>query len=263
MLLLYAAVGYVAFAAFAWFMADRMMFLPPPSSYRPGDLPTVLVPTDDGSSVAVLYLPNDTSRLTLLFSHGNAEDLGHVAPSLPELRDQGFSVLAYDYRGYGLSTGGAPTTRGAIRDAEAVYRYAVDSLRIDPKTLVLHGRSVGTGPATDLASRLPVGGLVIESGFVSAFLVMTRVPLLPFDRFPNERNLARVSAPVLVIHGTEDEVIGFWHGRRLFAAAPAEKYSLWVDGAHHNDLAETAGDRYLAALRAFGEVVSRVQGQAP
>jgi abhydrolase domain-containing protein 17 len=248
-------VAYVAFAAFAWFVADRMIFLPPSPSYRAGQLPIVMVPAP-GGSIATLYLPNPRAGVTLLYAHGNAEDLGQLAPWLEELRRAGFSVVAFDYRGYGASTGGPPSAKGAVRDMEAVYRYVVDSLGVPPSRLVVYGRSVGSGPATDLAARLPVGGLVVESAFVSAFRVLTRVSLLPFDRFPNLRHIRRVRAPVLVVHGTEDEVIPVSHGRRLYEAVTASKQALWIEGAHHNDVPIVGGARYWTALAAFGRQVA-------
>jgi fermentation-respiration switch protein FrsA (DUF1100 family) len=255
-LVVVALVVYVAFAAFAWLMADRMMFLPPAPSYRTARLPIVMVPSGDGGSVATLHLPNPDAALTMLYAHGNAEDLGQLVPLLEELRRAGFAVLAFDYRGYGLSTGGPPTAAGAVRDMEAVYRHATTTLGIPPSRIVLYGRSVGSGPASDLAARLPVAGLVLESAFVSAFRVMTKVSLLPFDRFPNLAHVRRVRCPVLVVHGTNDEVIPYEHGRRLYEAVRSPKQALWVEGAHHNDVALVGGDRYWAALRAFGRQVA-------
>ena len=225
--LLTAVIVYVCFAAFAWFVSDRMIFLPPSPSYRAGQLPIVMVPTD-GASIAILHLPNPRAAVTLLYAHGNAEDLGQLAPWLEELRRAGFAVVGFDYRGYGMSTGGSPSAMGAVHDMEVVYRYVVDTLRVEPSRIVLYGRSVGSGPATDLATRVPVGGLVVESAFVSAFRVLTRVSLLPFDRFPNLRHIRRVRAPVLVIHGTEDEVIPGSHGRRPYAADAAPEQALWI-----------------------------------
>jgi abhydrolase domain-containing protein 17 len=246
---------YAVFAATAFFVADRLIFLPPASSYAQGELPVVLVPSDGGARIATLHLPNDSASLTILYSHGNAEDLGHLVPLLRHLQRAGFSVLAYDYRGYGLSTGGPPSARGAYHDLRAVYRYAVQELGVDPARLVLLGRSVGAGPAAELAAREPVGGLVLESAFVSAFRVLTRVPVLPFDRFPNLRHIRDVECPVLIVHGTEDEVIAPWHGQRLYDAAPDPKQLLWIQGARHNDLVSVAGVRYLDALRSFAAVV--------
>jgi abhydrolase domain-containing protein 17 len=256
-LLLTLLAVYAGVTLLAHLVADRMIFLPPPPSYDAAALGAVHVPTQDGARIAVLHLPNPAARYTVLFSHGNAEDLGHAAATLEELRAAGFAAIGYDYRGYGASTGGRPTAAGAERDHAAVYRWAVDSLGIAPDRLVLHGRSVGSGPATELAAREPVGGLIVESAFTSTYVVMTRVALLPFDRFPNLRRIRRVRAPVLVIHGTRDEVIPFAHGRRLYEAAPGPRQSLWVEGAGHNDLALVAGERYVRALRDFELLLER------
>ena len=254
-----AVLVYVAFAAFAWLMSDRMIFQPPSPSYRAGQLPIVMVPTD-GGSIATLHLPNPRAAVTVLYAHGNAEDLGQLVPYLEELRRTGFAVLAFDYRGYGMSTGSPPSAKGATSDMEAVYRHAVKTLAIPPSRIVLFGRSVGSGPATDLASRVPIGGLVLESAFVSAFRVLTRVSLLPFDRFHNLRHIRRVRAPVLVIHGTADEVIPVSHGRLLYEAAGQPRQALWIDGAHHNDVPFVAGARYWSTLAAFGRQVASAAG---
>lgn len=252
-LLLMAVLVYVGLVLLALFTADRQIFLPPASSYDEEDLPVVRVPTEDGARIAVLHLPGPESALTILHSHGNAEDLGHLLPLLERLQGAGFSVLAYDYRGYGLSTGGPPSAEGAYLDIAAVYRYATEELGIDPERIILHGRSVGSGPATHLAARRPVGGLVIESGFTSAFRVVTHVPLLPFDRFPNLRTIREVDCPVLVVHGRRDAVIPFSHGERLYRAAPGPKHLLVVDEAGHNDLPQVAGERYERAFREFAD----------
>lgn len=249
--LMQVAAIYGAISLLAWLVADRMIFLPPPPSYDARGLPVTQLRTEDGASIATLYLPNPAATYTLLFSHGNAEDLGHLAPFLEALRAAGFAVLAYDYRGYGLSSGGFPGERSSYRDQAAVYRYATQELKIPPSRLILHGRSVGSGPAIDLAARAPVAGLIVESAFVSAYRVMTRWPLLPFDKFPNLRKLRRVQCPVFVIHGRQDEIVAPWHGQKLFAVAPEPKHAWWVEGAGHNDLAMVAGQEYLRRLQAF------------
>lgn len=263
---LFVAFAYLGFAAFAYFISDRLIFRPPVSSYGPAHLPVVQVETEDGVSLAVLHLPASGAANTILYSHGNAEDLGMALPVLTAFRDAGFSVLAYDYRGYGASEGGPPSAEGAYRDIRAVYRHAVTTLGIPPSRIIVYGYSVGTGPSIDLAAREPVAGLVVENGFVSAFRVLTGVPLLPFDKFPNLRTIRRVGSPVLVIHGMEDEVIPPSHGRRLFEAAREPKRALWVDGAGHTNVAAVAGERYWDALHGFARLLSpetAPSGRAP
>jgi abhydrolase domain-containing protein 17 len=254
--LLSIALAYVSLALFAWFFSDRMIFLPPRSTYTANDLPVKLIPVGTARRIAVLYLPNPDAIHTLLFSHGNGEDLGHNRYFLEALRGAGFAVLAYDYRGYGLSGGGAPGEHATYEDIETVYDYATRELAIAPQALLVHGRSVGTGPSVHVAATRPVGGLILESGFTSAFRVLTVVPLFPFDRFPNLRKLREVRAPVLVMHGTRDEVIPHRMGRQLFEAAAEPKASLWIEGAGHNDFADVAGARYWQALRQFSTLVA-------
>lgn len=250
-LILFVVLAYAVISSLAWLISDRLIFLPPPASYDERALPILRVNTGDGNAVAVLHLPNPEAHFTLLFSHGNAEDLGYLAPFLTELRAAGFAVLAYDYRGYGLSTGGPPTARGAYRDLAAVYHHAIGTLKIPPSRIILHGRSIGSGPAVELAAREAVGGLVVESGFIGVYRVMTRWPLLPFEPFPNLMSIRRARCPVLIIHGRQDEIIPFWHGERLFAAAPEPKRSAWVEGASHNDLSLIAWEQYAQALKDF------------
>jgi len=247
-------VVYVAVVLIAFLFSDRLIFLPSESSYSKTSLPVVMAPVD-GDSIALLHLPNPAARYTILFSHGNAEDLGDVASMLYHLHNLGFGVLAYDYRGYGLSRGGHASARKANRDIEAAYRYAMDELHIPADRIVVYGRSVGSGPTLDLASRARVAGVVLESAFTNIYTLMTRVPLVPFDKFPNLRHLRDVKAPVLVIHGTADEVVPFGNGRRLFASARGPKQSLFVEGAHHNNVAHVAGRRYDDALHEFARLL--------
>jgi len=255
--LLSVGLLYAGLCLLAYLVSDRMIFLAPPATYR--DSGQILrLTTADGVQISAIHLVNPPAEYTLLYSHGNAEDLGLVAPLLARLREWGFAVLAYDYRGYGMSQG-TPSERGAYEDVDAAYAYLTRALGVSPRRIIAYGRSVGSGPAVDLATRRPLAGLIVESGFLTAFRVLTRVPLLPFDKFRNADKIARVSCPVLVMHGMQDEVVPFAHGRRLFGAAPEPKRFLWVDGAGHNDFMLVAGDRQAQALREFAALVRQSQ----
>jgi abhydrolase domain-containing protein 17 len=253
-MLIAVLTAYTIIVVLALAFSDRMMFQPPRSSYTARSLPITSIPVD-GATLAALYLPNPAARYTILYSHGNAEDLGYVAPQLQQLHDAGFAVLGYDYRGYGTSTGGPPTTRKATEDAAAAYDYAVRVLGIPPERIVLFGFSVGSGPTMELAALRPVAGVILQSPFKSAFTVVTVVPILPFDRFPNLKHIRQLRAPVLIIHGTRDAIIPFRHGIQLYDAAPGPKQHLWVEGADHNDVVSVAGSQYTAALASFAELL--------
>lgn len=257
-LVLLGTAAYGAIALLAYLYAERVLFQPPAPSYTGALVPFTRLPLGERDTLAVQHLPNPDAEFTVLYSHGNAEDLGYLQGVLTEMRDAGFAVLAYDYRGYGRSSGRRATVRGAVQDAEAVYRYAVDELGIRPDRLILHGRSLGAGPTLEIALRHEAAGVVLESAFVSVLRVVTRVRMFPFDHYPNLERVRRLERPLLVIHGTRDGVIPTWHGRRLYDAAPDPKWAVWVEDAGHNDLAMVAGADHGRALAAFaGQIRGR------
>ena len=249
--LLLVLIAYAGFAALVWLFAERLIFLPPAERYAKTE-EILLIPREGGGSIAAVHLRNPDARYTVVFSHGNGEDVVQNLDYLEEMRRAGFSVLAYDYSGYGLSTG-RPSERAAYADADAAYDYLTRSAGVVPERIILHGRSLGGGVAADLASRRPVAGVVLESTFTSVFRVVRAYPLVPFDRFRTEAKLPRIRVPVLVIHGMRDEVVGFWHGQRLYDRLAGPRQRLWVRDAGHNDLPWVAGEAYWTALRRFAD----------
>ncbi len=254
--------AYGVLTAYALLMAERMIFLPQPSTYR--DSPDIrTITTDDDVGISAVYLPAPDASLAVIYSHGNADDIGNVGSFADRLRLFGVSVLAYDYRGYGTSEG-KPSEKGAYHDILAVYRYAIDSLNIPPERIVVWGHSVGGGPSVWLASRHPVGGLVLESTFTGAIKVVTRVPVLPFEKFDNLGRIRSVRCPVLVIHGSNDTVIPIWHGKALYERAAQPKRNLWLPECGHNDIMVCGGTRFQRTVQRFFEhVESRQSGPRP
>lgn len=245
--LLVLSALYLSLLFFAVFLSEGMIFLPHPSSYR--DSAEILkIITANGNKISAIYLPNPAAKFTLLVSHGNAEDLGDDRSWLEDLRRAGFSVFAYDYEGYGTSQGRA-TEKSVYQDEAAAYEFLAVDLKTPPDRIIIFGRSVGTGPATYIAARRPAAGLILQSPFVSAFRVLTRVPLLPFDVFPNGKNIRHVHYPVLIMHSKADSVISFWHGQKMFELANAPKQSFWVNTADHNEMDMVPG--YLGAVQKF------------
>jgi len=244
----------------AAFFSDQMIFQPQQAGYR--DNPAILkLTSSDGAKISATYWANPDATFTVLFSHGNAEDIGDDQALLERIRAAGFAVLAYDYQGYGTSEG-KPSERHAYDDEDAAYNFLVQTMHIQPNKIIAFGRSVGSGPAADLASRRPVAGLILESAFTSAFRVLTGIAILPFDRFNNLQKIKKVHCPVLIIHGTQDSLINASHGRELFAAANEPKQALWVDGADHNDVALVGGARYSDSLKAFAILIQHYQPEA-
>ena len=254
MLLVIAAL-YVGFALFAYFFSDSMIFLPHASSYK--DSSEVLkITTASGKKISAVYLPNPAARFTLLVSHGNAEDLGDDRYWLDDLRHAGFSVFAYDYEGYGTSEG-KPSEKAVFEDEAAAYEFLAVDLKTAPDHIIIFGRSVGTGPAAYIAAKRPSAGLVLQSPFVSAFRVLTRIPLLPFDKFPNGRYIRHVHTPVLIMHSHGDSVIAFWHGQKMFDLANEPKRAFWAQNADHNEMDMAKG--YYEAIQKFAATLEKPQ----
>lgn len=244
---------YLFSLGYATLLADRLIFQPQAASYTDSNQILKLT-TQQGTIISARYLHNPDATYTLLYSHGNAEDLGDIDEILEQFHEHGFSIIAYDYSGYGTSTG-TPSEQHSYADILTVYEYLRNERHLHAENIVVFGRSVGGGPSIDLAVRNVVGGLIIESSFVSAFRVITKIPVFPFDKFPNLRKIRAVSCPVLVIHGKRDRTIPFWHGKTLYEHAHSPKMKLWVDEAHHDDVGWAAGREYWSVLERFVDLV--------
>ena len=244
---------YVCVVLFAHFYSNRMIFLPQKPSYEHSS-GIIKIHSENGVEISALYLSNPNSEFTILFSHGNAEDLGDICDFLEIMQIKGYSVFAYDYQGYGTSSG-RPSEKNTNKDIDAAYEYLVKQLNVSADRIIAHGRSVGAAVAIDLASRRKLAGLIVESSFVSAFRAVTRIRVTPFDKFNNIDKIKKVKCPVLMIHGKDDRIIGLWHSEKLFEAANKPKLKFWVDGAGHNNLLSKAGIRYWGIIEEFTDMI--------
>lgn len=244
------ALSAVLGGAFA--VIDRFILRPPkpdPSFAHPA-LRTLSLPPRKGAMLSVFYRPPPPGGRLFLYSHGNAEDLALICADLDAwYTTAGYGIAAYDYEGYGLSTG-TPSERAVYRDIDRVWQFLTEEEGLAPEQIVIYGRSVGSGPATWLAQRQRAAALILEAPFTSAFAVV-RLGFLPFDRFDNARRIGSVRTPVLIIHGVEDEIVPVAHGRRLFALAPEPKQFFPLPGVGHNDVMDVAGQECRQIIDAF------------
>lgn len=210
--------------------------------------------TSRGERIAGIYIrcPSGLrSRYTILFSHGNAVDVGQMASFLVYLSARlQCNILTYDYAGYGASTG-APTEANIYADVDAAWRCLVDHYGLSPDQVILYGQSIGTVPTVDLASRIKVAGVILHSPLTSGVRVAfpdTKQTWF-FDAFPSIDKVEKITSPVLVIHGKDDEVIDFSHGQAIYERCPHAVDPLWVEGAGHNDVEHF--DEYIDRLTRF------------
>jgi len=200
------------------------------------------------------------SKYTLLFSHGNAEDLGIDENWLDEMAKRiEINIFAYDYSGYGTSFSDSgvplsPSERSCYEDVEAAYDYLVNKKGIPANTIIAFGKSLGTGPTCELASKHEVRAVILQSPLLSAIqVVKTTSFVLPFDIFANQNKIKHIQKPIFIMHGTEDEVIDVYHGKTLHQMIEKTPYAAnpwWVTGCGHNDI-EMDSDRYVSMISNF------------
>jgi pimeloyl-ACP methyl ester carboxylesterase len=212
--------------------------------------------------LAFWWLPNaNVNAPTLLYLHGTFRNLAGNWHKMASLREAGFSVLAVDYRGWGQSSPITPSESSILADAQVAWRELRQRQPIAQKR-VIYGHSMGSGVAVDLANKLrspdDYGGLILESAFTS-FSDMARssgwllrlLNLFNPDRFDTLSKIARVQAPLLMLHGSRDDTVPIELGERLFAAARAPKHWLTMADGNHSDLDQVDPALYQSTLQSF------------
>ncbi len=214
------------------------------------------ITTDDNVRLNGWYVPNPAARWTVVVFHGNAGNISHRVEWIQLLHSLPASVLIVDYRGYGKSEG-RPHEQGLYRDAQATYRWWSENRKSANGRIALIGESLGGAVAVDLASRVPVDALVLQSTFSSAWdMAKTLFPIgllqpLAGVHFDSVAKIRTIRCPKLIIHGDRDDIVPFRLGRKLFEAAAPPKEFYTVTGAAHNDLIWAAGNGYILKLRDF------------
>lgn len=230
------ALIYVAVCLVACGWSNKFIFLPPAPQYDADTEGLVMLTTAEDKKVAAIWHPGRRPGApVLLWSHGNAEDAGNLAPLATKLQAEGFAVLSYDYPGYGLSEG-SPNEHGCYEAIEASYQFLTQQQGIPSRDIILVGQSVGSGPACWLAERHEVRALVLISPFRSAYRTVTRIPLIPGDKFQNIKRIAHIEEPLLVIHGERDRTISISDGRAVHKRHPGPKRFVAIPDAHHNNI---------------------------
>ena len=239
----------------------RMIFFPTSAlEYTPADLDMpyedVRIRTADGVTIHGWMVLCNGCDVTLLFFHGNAGNIGDRVENIRRLHEIGLRVFILDYRGYGLSEG-SPSEQGLYEDARAAYAYLVSRGDINPERIAIFGRSLGAAVAVDLACRVPCWRLILESTFTSAADMAGHIlPFLPMgrlitERFDSANKIARVRAPILQFHGTQDEIVPYRLGQKLFQMAPEPKEFIPIPGATHNDTYFVGGRAYFEKIGSF------------
>jgi len=235
---------------------NSLMFHPMKPSYKATRNGVVDIGTN-GVRIAAIVLGPERGKKAILRCHGNAEDMVESIATLCELAREGYTVASVDYPGYGLSDGTADE-EGCYRNVHRLYDWLVAERGFAPEDIIVNGFSIGSGPAVELAATRPCGGLILEAPFLSAPRVVTRVRILPIDPFPNLKRIGSVKCRVLMIHGRNDSVIPYSHGRALFELANEPKRFVTVEDCDHNEIPfEMGTEDYISLIREFADGVKR------
>ncbi|KAL0014835.1 hypothetical protein SO802_001904 [Lithocarpus litseifolius] len=213
--------------------------------------------TKRGNEVVAVYIRNPSASLTVLHSHGNAADLGQMYDLFTELSIHlRVNFMGYDYSGYGQSSG-KPSEQNTYSDIEAAYRCLVEKYGTKEEDIILYGQSVGSGPTLDLATRLPnLRAVILHSPIMSGLRVMYPVKRTYwFDIYKNIDKMPLVKSPVLVIHGTADDVVDWSHGRKLWQLCKEKYEPLWIKGGNHCDL--ELFPQYIKHLKKFISAIEK------
>ena len=261
-LLMAAAVAYALIMLFVFLYQPRLVYFPQVERELTAtpraaglDYEDVTLTTADNVKLHGWWVPSRNARGTILLMHGNAGNISHRLGYLTMFNRLGYSVLLFDYRGYGKS-GGHPDEEGTYRDAEATWLHLTGTRNVAPRDIVMVAESLGGGVATWLALKYPPRALVLASTFRSVPDLGAQIyPWLPVRllariTYDNLARIARVDAPVLIAHSRDDDVIPFAHGEALFAAAREPKQMLVLAGGHNDGFLFTR-DAWIAAVGAF------------
>lgn len=196
---------------------------------------------------------------TVIFSHGNGGNMSTKLALIEGLLTVGLSVLAYDYSGYGKSTG-LPDTAKVCENAMDAYEFLVRQNAVKPEEIILYGESLGGAVSADLASKRSVCALIIQSAFLSLEeIAKEKMPLLqlypewlfPEPRLNTGRALEKLSLPLLIMHAVDDPVVPYRHGQRLFERAQEPKRFVSIEVEGHSNFHAEEQELFCAAIKSF------------
>ncbi|NBC65353.1 MAG: alpha/beta fold hydrolase [Bacteroidetes bacterium] len=239
------AGGYLLLLIFMYLFQSKLIFLPSSDlvvtpSGAGLQAEDVWIDTSDGERLHGWLFPNDATEYLVVLSHGNAGNISNRIDIAKFLQETGFSVMLYDYRSYGQSSG-KPSEEGLYRDIEAVVTFLKTVEGYTEQQMIMYGRSMGGAVASFAATRFNVGGLVLDSAFKNVkSMVSDLYPFVPSFlasyEFPTEQYVQQLSGtPVMIMHSPTDTIVDISHGKALFGAANDPKTFVELRGGHNDN----------------------------
>ncbi len=255
---------YAFLVLYLYIRQKNLVFLPTPSYpiHTPKeigiDFEEHFYQYPNGDTIHCWFIPAQSpTKTTILFCHGNSGNLGDRLEIIRVLRDLGVNLLLFDYRGYGASRGEV-SENNTYEDGERMIEFLKEKKDIHESDIILYGRSLGGGVATELSSRHPnIKALILDSTFTSLPEIGQHYyPYIPVKwilkyRYDNLGKIKRIKSPKLIIHSQEDEVIPVSHAHKLYQAALPPKDLLILPKGGHNDCFIVSQEEYLSGLKSF------------
>ncbi|ESQ81121.1 alpha/beta hydrolase [Asticcacaulis sp. YBE204] len=244
-LLLTVVLAYAGVCAYLYIKQRDMLYIPPKEVTAPKvegvAISVVKITTPDHETLNGWFTPPvKKDGLVFLYLPGQGGGLDMQAGRYKRMAAKGVGFLSLAYRGFFGSTG-KPTEDGILTDGLAAYDWLIQQ-GYKPEQIVLHGHSLGSGPATYIATQRNARGLILEAPFTAASdVAQERYPYVPVgflmkDKFANRERIRDVHMPVLIVHGDRDSVVPYRHGERLFALANEPKTFKRMAGEDHSTL---------------------------
>lgn len=232
--------GYVVMTVAGFFLQRSLMYSRDATFTQPrvpgADIKVHRIVTSDGERLVAWYLPPKQGQPVVLFFHGNNGHLQTQSDRFERMAKAGVGFLAISYRGYAGSTG-APTEDGLHEDARTAYAWL--AARYPAQDIIIHGFSLGSGLAVQLAAEKPARALILEAPYTATVdLAAERYPWAPIrllmqDRFLSRDYIGKVRMPILIVHGDADRSIPFRQGEALYGLAHGQKTLVRMVGSDH------------------------------
>ena len=246
------AVLYVVGGVILYFAQDSMIFpghamqgRPEAQFQPPAGSEIVQLSPGGGVNVVALFSPSTSSESrtapTIVFFYGNATVLADTLDEVRRMNAVGANVLVVEYPGYGVSTG-KPSEAAFNATVEAVWDHLAHRRDVDLRRIVPLGWSLGSGPATEMATRHPVAALVLAAPFTSMRdMARRQAPIYPTSlllrsAFDNQTKLRDLACPILIFHGRRDTMIPFTMSERLHEANLAHVKLVISELGGHDDV---------------------------
>lgn len=239
-------IVYLIICSAMWLFQRNMIYIPdvgarPPSAYGLYDVQRVTLDTPDGEVLEAWRWYGDPKKPVIAFFHGNAGNLAHRAITFRMFQQLGIGFVALDYRGFGNSSG-HPSEAMLYQDAELLLSKISEDFGIPSDQIILYGESLGSGVVTEIATRGSYAGVVLQSPYTSIAAAAKRrffwlpVDLLLTERFSNIERIDHINAPLLIVHGVDDELFPISMAEALIEKSKAPKTGAYLANSGHNDL---------------------------